>query len=57
MNPNNAEVHANLGLALLTSGKPGESIPEFEIALRLNPELKDAAENLRRAQTELGSQR
>jgi tetratricopeptide (TPR) repeat protein len=57
MNPNNAEVHANLGLALLESGKPRESIPEFEIALRFNPELKGAADNLQRAQAQLGSQR
>jgi predicted Zn-dependent protease len=57
MNPNNAEVHANLGLALLASGKPGESIPEFELALRLNPELQGVADNLQRAQAQLGSQR
>ena len=57
MNPNNAEAHANLGLALLASGKPRESIPEFEVALRLNPGLKGAADNLQRAQAQLGSQR
>jgi protein O-mannosyl-transferase len=57
MNPNNAEAHANLGLALLASGKPRESIPEFEMALRLKPELPGAADNLRRAQAQLGSER
>jgi len=57
MNPNNAEAHANLALALLASGKPRESIPEFETALRLNPELTGAADNLRRAQAQLESQR
>jgi Flp pilus assembly protein TadD len=57
MNPNNAEAHANLGLALLASGKPRESIPEFEMALRLKPELTGAADNLRRAQAQLGSER
>jgi protein O-mannosyl-transferase len=57
MNPNNAEAHGNLGLALLTSGEARESIPEFEMALRLKPELKGAADNLRRAQSQLGSQR
>jgi Flp pilus assembly protein TadD len=57
MNPENAETHANLGLALLASGKPQESIPEFETALRLKPELTGAADNLRRAQAQLGSQR
>ena len=56
MNPNNAEAHANLALALLASGKPRESIPEFETALRLNPQLTGAADNLRRAQAQLESQ-
>ena len=57
MNPYNAEAHANLGLALLASGKPRESIPEFETALRLKPELTGAADNLRRVQAQLGSQK
>jgi tetratricopeptide (TPR) repeat protein len=57
MNPYDAEAHANLGLALLASGKPRESIPEFERALRLKPELTGAADNLRRAQAQLGSQK
>jgi hypothetical protein len=33
-------------------GKPQESIPEFETALRLKPELKAATDNLRRAQAQ-----
>ena len=57
MNPNNAEAHSNLGLALLASGKARESIPEFEVALRLKPELRGAADNLQRAQAQLGSQK
>ena len=58
LNPNNAAAaHANLGLALLASGKLRQSIPEFEAALRLKPELKGAADNLPRAQAQLGSQR
>jgi len=57
LNPNSAETHNNLGLALLASGKARESIPEFEMALRLNPELKGVADNLRRAQSQLSSQR
>lgn len=57
LNPYNASAHNNLGLSLLESGKPEESIPEFEAALRLNPELQGAADNLRRAQTQLNSQR
>ena len=41
LDPNNAAAaHANLGWALLESGKPRESIPEFEAALHLKPELQ-----------------
>lgn len=57
LNPNSAEAHNNLGLALLASGKARESIPEFEAAMHLKPELKGTAENLQRAQAQLGSQR
>jgi len=57
LNPNSAETHNNLGLALLGSGKARESIPEFEMAMRLKPELKGAADNLQRAQAQLGPQR
>ena len=48
-----AEAHNNLGLALLASGKARESIPEFEVALRLKPALKGTSDNLRRAQAQL----
>ena len=41
---------------LLASGKARESIPEFEAALHLNPELKAAADALRQAQAQLSSQ-
>jgi hypothetical protein len=44
-------------LALLASGKLRESIPEFEAALRLKPDLEVAKNNLRRAQAQLDSQR
>jgi len=44
-------------LALLASGKARESIAEFEAAMHLKPELKGAADNLQRAQAQLGSQR
>jgi Tfp pilus assembly protein PilF len=57
LNPNSAEAHNNLGLALLASGKARESIAEFEAAMHLKPELKGTAENLQRAQAQLGSQR
>lgn len=57
LNPNSAEAHNNLGLALLASGKARESIPEFKAAMHLKPELKGTAENLQRAQAQLGSQK
>ena len=57
LNANSAENHNNLGLVLLASGKARESIPEFEAALHLKPELKGAADNLRRAQAQLGNQK
>ena len=57
LNPNSAEAHNNLGLALLASGKARESIAEFETAMRLKPQLKGTSENLQRAQAQLSSQR
>jgi tetratricopeptide (TPR) repeat protein len=57
LNPSSAEAHNNLGLTLLASGRARESIHEFEAAIRLKPELKGAADNLRRAQSQLSSQR
>lgn len=53
LNPSNAQAHANLGLALVASGKPRESVPEFEVALQLKPDLKAAADGLRHAQEQL----
>jgi hypothetical protein len=47
----------NLAWILLASGKPRESIPEFEAALQLNPESKAAADGLREAQAQLSPQR
>jgi len=44
-------------IALLAAGKSRESISEFEAALRLKPDLKVAADNLRRAQAQLNSQK
>jgi len=58
LDPNNAATaHANLGWALFESGKPRESIPEFEAALQLNPEFKAATDGLRKAQAQLSPQR
>src|SRR5262249_13324390 len=57
MNAYDPQTHNNHGLALLHSGKARESIPEFETALRLKPELKGVADNLRRAQSQSDSQK
>jgi tetratricopeptide (TPR) repeat protein len=58
LDPDNAApAHANLGWALLHSGKAQESIPEFEAALHLNPEFQAAADGLRQAQAQLNPQR
>jgi tetratricopeptide (TPR) repeat protein len=57
LNPDNAEAHNNLGLTLLVTGRARDSIPEFERALRLKPSLQIARDNLRRAQSQLSSQR
>src|SRR5262249_16948208 len=51
-----APAHANLGWALLASGKAQESILEFEAALQLNPDFKAAADGLRQAQAQLSPQ-
>jgi hypothetical protein len=57
LNPNSVAAHANLGWALLGSGKARESIPEFEAALHLNAQSKAAADGLRQAQAQLSQQR
>ena len=51
--PTARELMTIWGWPSLTSGKPQESIPEFEAALRLKPEFKAAADGLRRAQAQL----
>jgi hypothetical protein len=40
LNPDSAEAHNRLAVALLGSGEARESILEFEAALRLKPELR-----------------
>ena len=43
-------------LSLKYASKPQEGIPEFEVALRRKPDLKSAADNLRRAKAQLSSE-
>jgi tetratricopeptide (TPR) repeat protein len=45
----NADAHNLLGAALASQGKLREAIPEFQSALRLNPQLQSAKDNLVRA--------
>jgi len=44
-----AAIHNDLGVALATTGNLKEAIVEFREALRLDPNLQDAKDNLRRA--------
>jgi tetratricopeptide (TPR) repeat protein len=42
-------VHSNLGSLLLREGRTSQAIVEYEEALRIDPKLTEAAENLRLA--------
>lgn len=46
--PNKSRVHNNLGYAYLVEGRSDDARREFEIALQLNPENRDASDNLLR---------
>jgi tetratricopeptide (TPR) repeat protein len=48
-NPNNADLHFNLGIVHDTSGRPEEAIGAFEEVLRLDPDRVAACENLGRS--------
>lgn len=49
-----AETHKNLGVALTQAGQIQEAIGEFNLALRLKPDLADAHDNLARVLLRLG---
>jgi protein O-mannosyl-transferase len=57
LNPNSAETHEALGVALAMSGKAEESIPHFLAALRIRPDWALARENLKRAQNQINTRR
>jgi Tfp pilus assembly protein PilF len=54
--PNIAKSHTMLGQVLLTRGKTQEAIGEFEKALKVNPDYKDAHDGLRAARQRLTTQ-
>jgi protein O-GlcNAc transferase len=54
--PGNAVAQFQLGRGLATAGQDEEAMPHFEEALKLNPELPDAALQLAMAEQRLGKQ-
>ena len=57
LNPNSAETHEALGVALAMSGKAEQSIPHFLAALRIRPDWALARDNLKRAQNQINTPR
>ena len=53
----NADAHNLLGAALASQGKLREAVPEFQTAVRLDPQLQSAKENLVRASALLSLRR
>jgi tetratricopeptide (TPR) repeat protein len=53
LNPQNADVHNEYGILLAQYGKLADAVKHFEAALKINPQHSQAAENLRRARTQI----
>ena len=49
LRPRDAEIHTNLGMALVSLGRVGEGIDQFHLALEVNPDYAAARANLRTA--------
>jgi spermidine synthase len=45
-NPESAEAHNNLGIALASTGRMGEAVEQFKQALTIDPQFEDARQNL-----------
>jgi len=54
LNPNVAEVHANLGLAYYFEGRPSQALASFERALKLKPGISQAEVMVGICEAELG---
>jgi FimV-like protein len=54
LNPDEAGIHLNLGVALARDGKPNEAIAEYLRALRINPDDADVYYRLGMALAEMG---
>jgi tetratricopeptide (TPR) repeat protein len=46
LNPSEAAVHNNLGIALFETGKAGEAVTEYEKAIALSPDFSESYNNL-----------
>jgi tetratricopeptide (TPR) repeat protein/mono/diheme cytochrome c family protein len=57
LKPQDAELHANLGTALARLGRLAEAVPEFEIALSIDPNLETVKRSLNLARTMLKTER
>ena len=51
--PDNAEAHSNIGVALYHLGRPSEALASFQRALALDPDLESARSNLEQVQKSL----
>jgi Flp pilus assembly protein TadD len=52
--PNDAAMHNDLGEVLVRLGRTREAVPEFELALRIDPKQENARRNLQAAQGQHG---
>ena len=53
IDPENADLHNDLGIALAIQGNLVEAARHFEQAIRINPQHADARQNLERARAQI----